>query len=179
MTVDVRIMPALPAHLASLAEVEREAARLFPPHLLPVHLTGGTLAPERLERGAAQELLWVALASDARVAGFVLLEDEGEAAWVAEVDVHPDFQRRGLGRRLLQQSIEAARRRGFRRLELTTFCEPGWNAPFYETLGFRRLAGHELDARLRARLADEAQAGLGPRVAMVLPLDDFPATVRD
>ena len=170
MDLHVRIMTGGVAHLDQLAEVERAAAKLFPAELLPAHLAGQTLERETLARGVERGLLRVAVDRDERVAGFALLEDRGEIAWVVEVDVHPDFQRRGLGRSLMEDAIALARSRGLARLQLTTFAAAAWNAPFYETLGLRRLGPDELDEHLRRQLAEEARAGLGERVAMELEL---------
>jgi hypothetical protein len=53
-------------------------------------------------------------------------------------------------------------------LTLCTFRDVPWNAPFYERMGFRRLATADLTEALRVRMADEAERGLPPehRVAM-------------
>ncbi len=56
-------------------------------------------------------------------------------------------------------------------MTLTTFASLPWNAPFYERLGFRRLAGAERGGRLAALLRAEERRGLRDRVAMRLDLD--------
>ena len=74
----------------------------------------------------------------------------------------------GLGSRLVERVAGWARERGAPALTLTTYAEVAWNAPYYERLGFRRLADDELTPGLRAIRAAEAERGLDrwPRVGM-------------
>jgi GNAT superfamily N-acetyltransferase len=50
--------------------------------------------------------------------------------------VHPDWTRRGLGRRILEACEDAARREGFRRLALMATLA---GLPLYEAYGFRSI----------------------------------------
>ena len=65
---------------------------------------------------------------DGRTVGFVgihrLRGEIGEMRHVGEVGiiVHPDFQRRGIGTKLLQACLSLAGRRGFKRLEADTLA---------------------------------------------------------
>ncbi len=63
-----------------------------------------------------------------------LLDPATEAAKIRAFFVHPDFARRGIGSRLLEACVEAARAAGFRRLELAATL-PG--VPLYAARGFR------------------------------------------
>lgn len=63
-----------------------------------------------------------------------LLDPEIEAAHVRAMFVRPDWTRRGLGRRILEECEAAAHRAGFRRLELVATL-PG--VPLYEAFGFK------------------------------------------
>jgi GNAT superfamily N-acetyltransferase len=63
-----------------------------------------------------------------------LLDPEIEAAHVRAMFVCPDWARRGLGRRILEECEAAAHRAGFRRLELVATL-PG--VPLYEAFGFK------------------------------------------
>ena len=63
-----------------------------------------------------------------------LLDPATEPAKIRAFFVHPDFARRGIGSRLLEACIEAARAAGFRRLELAATL-PG--VPLYAARGFR------------------------------------------
>ncbi|MGE5413554.1 MAG: GNAT family N-acetyltransferase [Syntrophomonadaceae bacterium] len=62
-----------------------------------------------------------------------LLDPEKEPAKVRAFFVHPDFARRGVGSRILEACLSAARTAGFRRVELAATL-PG--VPFYAARGF-------------------------------------------
>jgi GNAT superfamily N-acetyltransferase len=74
-----------------------------------------------------------------------LLDPGREAARIRAFFVHPDWARRGLGRRLYDRCEAAARAAGFRRLALVATL-PG--EPLYRALGF------ELDQRFTLSLPD-------------------------
>ncbi|UGY94718.1 GNAT family N-acetyltransferase [Streptomyces gobiensis] len=84
---------------------------------------------------------------------------------IEQLSVHPDSARRGIGRALLGHAAAAE---GGRPLTLTTFSEVPWNAPYYERIGFRRLAESELTPGLKKIQAAETELGLHrwPRVCM-------------
>lgn len=90
---------------------------------------------------------------------------------IGEMDVHPDFQRRGLGRRLMGTLLAEGRLRQLAEATLTTDRFAPFNAPFYASLGFRLLEKEECSPRLRTILDYEAEKGLDPlrRVGMLLP----------
>lgn len=170
MSSHYRIEPAQPAHLPLLPDIERASAALFPASVLPPALRQGVVSPLRLARAQAERRLWVALSPRGEPVGFALAEPGAEAAFLVELDVLPDHQRQGLGRRLIAATIDWARAGGHRSLTLTTFEHVPWNAPFYARLGFRFLADTELDERLARQLAGERSLGLKGRVAMALAL---------
>jgi predicted N-acetyltransferase YhbS len=89
---------------------------------------------------------------------------------IGEMDVLPDFQRQGLGRRLVETLIREARSRALRGATLTTDRFAPFNAPFYRSLGFQIVEASECSIRLRRILDAEASKGLDPtrRVAMML-----------
>lgn len=62
-----------------------------------------------------------------------LLDPATEPAKVRAFFVHPDFARRGVGSRILEACLSAARGAGFRRVELAATL-PG--VPFYAARGF-------------------------------------------
>jgi GNAT superfamily N-acetyltransferase len=62
-----------------------------------------------------------------------LLDPAREPAKVRAFFVHPDFARRGVGSRILEACLAAARAAGFRRVELAATL-PG--VPFYAARGF-------------------------------------------
>ncbi|HYC50791.1 MAG TPA: GNAT family N-acetyltransferase [Gemmatimonadaceae bacterium] len=62
-----------------------------------------------------------------------LLDPAAEPARIRAMFTHPDFARRGIGRRVFETARAAAREAGFRSLVLTATM-PG--VPLYESLGF-------------------------------------------
>jgi GNAT superfamily N-acetyltransferase len=62
-----------------------------------------------------------------------LLDPAVDAARIRAFFVHPGFARRGVGRAILDACLDAARRAGFRRVELASTL-PG--VPFYRAYGF-------------------------------------------
>jgi GNAT superfamily N-acetyltransferase len=89
-----------------------------------------------------------------------LLDPARDAARIRAFFVHPDFARQGLGRMLLEASMNAARDEGFTALELMATL-PG--EPLYRAFGFEALERRELPfgpdirvAMLRMRRAIDA-----------------------
>ncbi|MBB4006660.1 GNAT family N-acetyltransferase [Allorhizobium taibaishanense] len=89
---------------------------------------------------------------------------------IGEMDVHPLWQRQGIGRCLIGKMLATARERDLNGATLTTDRFAPFNAPFYQKLGFRPLDAAACSPRLKAILASEADKGLDPRwrVAMML-----------
>ena len=81
-------------------------------------------------------LLWVAVDEKDRPVGQLTAAQGPEGLLIAQLDVLPAHQRRGLGRALIAAAEEEARRRGLPCLWLRTFRDIAWNAPFYARLGF-------------------------------------------
>lgn len=83
---------------------------------------------------------WVAEV-DGRIAGFSDLEPDGH---VDMLYVHPDFQRRGVARALLEHVEEAARTAGLRRL----YTEASITArAVFEAIGFRTIVPQTVTVR--------------------------------
>jgi GNAT superfamily N-acetyltransferase len=89
---------------------------------------------------------------------------------IGELDVHPEWQRRGIGRMLATTLLEEGRARKLKGSTLTTDRLAPFNAPFYASLGFRILESDVCPQRLQHILAEEHAKGLDPgrRVAMQL-----------
>jgi len=168
-----RVALARPEQFAAIREVERAAETIFPLADLPEALRGATLtSDEELSAALAQELLWCAHDAGGEVIGFAIALWLGRDLHLDEIDVHPDHQRRGVGRALIDALRAHAEAHGARRLTLTTFRLVPWNMPWYARLGFVPLEQSALPAELRAIFEDEIARGLARerRVAMALEL---------
>jgi GNAT superfamily N-acetyltransferase len=169
MTAAYRILLARTEHLSVLPEIERSAAALFPAEVLPQELRMETTSIDAFETARQGGMLWVAIAINDNPVGFALAKDHGITLHLEELDVHPDHQRLGIGRALMGAISQSALEAGYQGITLTTFLNIPWNAPWYESLGFRVLKTAELSPELREILQTEAQRGLDPklRVAML------------
>lgn len=162
-------------HIAMLPIIERAAAEIFPANMVSEEVKSSVASIEELAEAQGEQRLWVAIAPDGRPVGFAMGSIIGNSAMLAEIDVHPEHQQKGLGRALVQTVITWARNEGFTHLSLTTFHSVPWNAAFYEQMGFRSLTYNELTADLAAILKNEEQLGLKERVAMQI---DFTLRIK-
>ncbi|MBG0565150.1 GNAT family N-acetyltransferase [Actinoplanes aureus] len=117
---------------------------------------------------------WVAVDRADRPVAYLIAKWVDDVVHVEQVSVDPACAGRGLGKSLIEHVAGWAREHGSAALTLTTFADVAWNAPYYERLGFRRLAGDELTPGLRRIRAEEAAHGLDrwPRLAMRCDLPD-------
>ena len=82
------------------------------------------------------------LIEDRRIIGSVRAYEKDGTAYIGRVVVHPDYQKRGYGKRLMR-SIESCYHGA--RFELFTGEESLDNLRFYESLGYRRFDVKEFD----------------------------------
>ena len=159
-------------HIHLLADIELAAAASFPERVIAPALRTNVVAVAQLQLAQAEARLWVALSESKTVVGFAVVVPEADCALLQEIDVHPDHQRQGIGRRLIQKVIVWAKAKQLSAVTLTTFEYVPWNAPFYQGLGFNKLSHHELALApsLNERLQRELTTGLKERVAMRLLL---------
>jgi GNAT superfamily N-acetyltransferase len=166
------ICVAGPEHLPEIPKIEQAAAALFAAEDLPPELRYRVTDSNVLRAAQEEERLWTACDESRRPVGFALAEVADGHAYLAELDVHPEHARRGLGSRLVAAVVDWASERKLDGVLLVTFRHLPWNAPFYARLGFVPLADEELGRDLGAFFEEERQAGIdtAKRVAMRLPL---------
>lgn len=122
-----------------LPAIEGAAAELFRPlNIISPELDFDTLPLAFLEKQCAAGMLLVATHEDVPV-GFVVAMDKDGDFYIAELDVHPDHGKRGLGAGLMQAICSQAFEAGKPRVTLCTFRDVPWNAPFYARLGFTEI----------------------------------------
>jgi GNAT superfamily N-acetyltransferase len=157
---DHAVRPARARDLPLIAAIEDSGIAMFEAVL--GDLTGDVLAtpaPSGKERAAQPGFLLVA--GDPAI-GFAHVVDMESHAHLAQLSVHPDHGRRGVGAALLEAAVERAALKGHGSLTLTTYADLPWNGPFYARHGFVEFADD--DRRTAAQLAiseEEEMIGLG------------------
>ncbi|NTF41383.1 MULTISPECIES: GNAT family N-acetyltransferase [Rhizobium] len=123
-----------------------------------------------LKQSLAEQLLFVAVDIVDQPFGFLAGIRKDGSVHIAELDVVRRWQKRGVGRRLMEAAIAAARTQSAVGVTLTTDRHAAFNAPFYASVGFRILDDEERPAVLTQILENEFAHGADParRVAMVL-----------
>lgn len=90
-----------------------------------------------------RSLVYVCAYQSEKLVGFVNLAwDGGIHAFLLDTSVHPDLQRRGIGRELVQQAVLAAQQRGLKWVHVD--FEPHLR-DFYRQCGFRPTEAGLLD----------------------------------
>jgi len=161
----VRIREAERRDVEALRHIELETARRFAPGVLPPHLVR-PVPPAELCDAIAASRLWVADDGAGGPLGFVLARRHGASLHVGELDVRPDFGRRGIGTSLVTHVCGVAARLGLRFVTLTTLRDVPWNAPFYAKLGFVRITDLRPFRHLQRALLHERRIGLRGSIAM-------------
>lgn len=158
--------------LTALADVERRAQALFRPLGYEALFSSQLVDPTELRAAQRSGRLCVAVDPADRPVAFALVARLRDWAQLAEVDVVPEWGRRGVGTALVQWAIDWARAHAFRRMVLSTMRDVPWNAPFYRRFGFEVRPAEDLPPELRQLRAEEARRGLpvGERVVMTLTL---------
>ena len=154
---DVR--QATEADLVQLPEVERAADGVF----AAVGITGLPPAASIDELRAAAAVL---VAGQPPV-GFARVDLVCGEAYLAQLSVHPDAMRRGIGSALLSAACDWAADNGHPTLLLATFQDVAWNAPFYAQHGFEVVDATTPATLAVARHEDElGMSKFGARVLM-------------
>ena len=174
MNDDVRIVPTAEEHIAGLQRCVDAVAR---ERRWIGFLEGPPLAQTRafvemILRGAGVQ--FVALNEADEVVGWcdvVRLDQETfRHGWRLGMGLLPAFRGRGVGRRLAEAAIAAAREQGAERIELEVFASNTRALALYEKLGFvregvkrraRKLDGEYDDDVLMALLTETDGAGRG------------------
>lgn len=101
---------------------------------------------ETLSDYVERQQIWVATGQNDRPIGFIMTKVLDGHMYIAEVSVHPDHGKKGIGRALIWHAVKEAAKHGCQKVTLSTFRQVPWNAPFYEKLGFVEVSCTELGA---------------------------------
>ncbi|CAI0984236.1 ribosomal protein S18-alanine N-acetyltransferase [Serratia entomophila] len=137
------------ADLATAFKIER-ASHAFP-------WTEATFASNQGER-----YLNLKLSAEGQMAGFAITQIVLDEATLFNIAIHPDWQRRGFGRILLNALIEQLESRGVATLWLEVRASNGAAIALYEDLGFNEVT-------LRRNYYPSAN-GREDAIVMALPL---------
>lgn len=159
-------------HITAIPGIEVAAATMFSEADLPLNLRHRVTAMADLRAANDKDQLWVAVTAKEKTVGFAAVDVMDNQACLEELDVLPEFGRRGIGTRLLQTVVDWARNAEHDSLLLVTFRHVPWNAPFYEKNGFKILHPTDYGPDIAGRIQEEVRAGINVRnrVAMQLLL---------
>lgn len=102
---------------------------------------------------------WVARNSE-EIVGFLSVQPFEDSLHIWQMAVHADFQKKGIGRALMDTLKSAGRHARFKNITLTTFRAVAWNEIFYTSCNFETLSSPDTPLRLQLLLEAEARAGL-------------------
>lgn len=74
-----------------------------------------------------------------RLAGFAIAHMEGQTAYIVTLDVAAPYRRRGLARRLMEETESRARAAGAQEVALHVYTGNAGAIAFYESLGYNRV----------------------------------------
>jgi GNAT superfamily N-acetyltransferase len=153
---------------ARLQDIEVAAGRAFAEVGMPSVAADEPFAVAELRQFQSDGRAWVVPGEHDVPVAYLVAEWVDGNVHIEQVSTHPDAAGRRLGRSLIEYVAGWARDRAAPALTLTTFVEVPWNLPYYERLGFRRLAPAQETDGLRAIRAAEAAHGLDrwPRCCM-------------
>ena len=161
----------------------RACSVLLPPLFLPFQIAfqaGRTVPKELLMEMANDRKLWVAINDADQPIGFIGCRNMDNVLYIHEISVAYEFQKQGVGRKLMLTALNDAASKGYAAVGLTTRRDAVWNMPFYKTLGFFEILDIQEYPNLWAQLQDEIKNGATAsiRCAMVKKLPANEVFVR-
>ena len=145
---------------ARLNDIEQVAGTTFDGLGLTDDALDHNVPLDELELLIAAGMVWVAATMDDEPVGFVAVVLLDGRPHIEELDVHPDHQRRGLGRALVEAARAWARDRGEASVTLSTFRSVPWNGPYYRRLGFEVVPERQWTDAMHELRAAEARRGM-------------------
>lgn len=132
-TVDLIVRQASPDDAPIIAEITDAAYEKFVARLgrKPQPMT----ADYRVM--AAEHPIWLLCESvDAKPVGLLILKHEPDAMLIYSIAIRPEYQRKGLGKRLLQLADEKAIEAGYATIRLYTNERMAENVAYYKQVGY-------------------------------------------
>ena len=146
---EVSIRPLAEDEIEALAALAHEIWHAHYPGIISRaqidYMLGERYSPDAI-RASIKGQCWLAAWPGREMAGFAhALPDEPDAWKLDKLYVHPEHQRQGIGRRLLDAAITHARKAGAVRLVLRVNKHNAAALSAYEKYGFRVYGEHVLD----------------------------------
>jgi GNAT superfamily N-acetyltransferase len=160
------------ADIDRLLQVERLAAEVLLGHCAHDLFAMHSLSPEDIQQGIATGILRVAEVGGVAV-GFALCGRVDAHAHLFEMDVVPEYGRRGIGGALLESVCEEASRQGYPSMTLVTLRDVPWNAPFYARHGFVELPESSWGPELHEIIRQERMLGFPMHLRVVMQREIF------
>jgi len=160
ISLDYKIRPAGIEDLVTLAEIERAAAKLFFDTPYAFLVDDEPLSLDFVIQQFQSGRVWIAVDDQDTPIGYAIAQEVDRDAYLRQIDVHPAYGRRGIGRELVERVCVWAKNQNYHRILLSTFLDIEWNAPFYAKLGFQILPEVELSSGFQQIRCKEAEAGL-------------------
>ena len=98
------------------------------------------ITPDLLLRGGARGVfVWE---EDSRVVGYITTRTDADSkiGWIPNIAVLPEYQAKGIGRRLLDAGLEFLRREGMECAKIETLSQNQVGSRFYPSVGFEEVA---------------------------------------
>jgi len=87
---------------------------------------------------------WDETKDETKLVGMARIVEDGVMCMFYDICVHPDYQRKGIGSRILKELINRTKDKEYRSIGLFAWEENPANIKFYEKFGFVRTSGMEL-----------------------------------
>jgi GNAT superfamily N-acetyltransferase len=155
----ISIRPARQEDIPLLNAIETSAAQLFRIVNLAWIADSPPLDPATLRSMIAQQNVLVAVTSNNTAVGFIAVQDLDGMLYIAEMDVHADWQRKGIARMMLEEVEGQARERGYEYVSLTTYRDLGFNGVFYARMGFEEVDVEKAGEGHARELEEQARGG--------------------
>jgi GNAT superfamily N-acetyltransferase len=148
------------SELSVLQDIERAAGYWFRDVDMAAITEDEPLPLPELARYQQAGRAWVIADTNDTPVAYLIADIVDGNLYIAQISVHPNHARHGLGSRLLEHLAQYAIANHIPALTLTTFTHVAWNAPYYARCGFHTLADSDLTSGLRRIRQQEAAHGL-------------------
>ncbi|GAP96609.1 GNAT family N-acetyltransferase [Leptolyngbya sp. NIES-2104] len=153
--------------LPLLSHIERSAARLFLDTPYAFLVNAAPLPLDFVQQQFQAGQVWVAVDRHEVIVGYAITCEVDNTLYLQQIDVAPEYGRKGIGSTLVGTICTWAKQQGYRIVSLSTFRDIPWNAPFYSKLGFHPVDEAELSLGFQQIRRKELEAGL-PTVDRVI-----------